>query len=54
MQGRKEYQPELFSYVDLEKLIPQSHLRRKIDRVLDFRFIRDLTKDYDCEKVAAE
>jgi transposase len=43
MQGRHEYQPELFSAVDVESLIPRTHLLRRIDRVLDLSFLPELT-----------
>lgn len=46
MQGRKDFQPELFTYLDLGKLIPANHLLRRIDRVLDLGFIRKLTNQY--------
>ena len=41
-------QPE-FEFVCLEQLIPQDHLLRKIDAVLDFEFIRDEVKHLYCE-----
>jgi len=34
--------------VMLEQLVPQDHLLRKIDKYIDFSFIRDLTKDMYC------
>ena len=43
MQGHHEYQPELFSAVDVELLIPKGHLLRRIDRVLDLSFLPELT-----------
>ncbi len=43
MQGHHEYQPELFSMVDVEKLIPKGHLLRRIDKVLDLSFLSKLT-----------
>lgn len=43
MQGRHEYQPELFSAIDIEKLIPSGHLLRRIDRVLDLSFMPEMT-----------
>ena len=49
MQGRQEYQPELFSIVDIEKLIPKNHLLRKIDRAVDFSFIREMTAPLYCQ-----
>jgi transposase len=44
MQGHHEYQPELFSMVDVEKLVPRGHLLRRIDKVLDLSFLSALTK----------
>ncbi len=49
MQGRHEYQPKLFVQIDIEKLIPHNHILRKIDRILDLSFVRDLTKDFYCQ-----
>jgi transposase len=46
MQGRQEYQPELFVSVDIEAMIPKNHLLRRVDRVLDLSFISELTKDF--------
>ncbi len=49
MQGRQEYQPELFVTIDLEAMIPKNHLLRKLDHLLDLSFIREHTKDFYCE-----
>src|SRR5258708_4339448 len=49
MQGRQEYQPELFSIVDIERLIPKNHLLRKLDKTLDLSFIRELTSHLYCQ-----
>lgn len=49
MQGRQEYQPELFATIDLEAMIPKNHLLRKLDRLLDLSFIREHTKAFYCE-----
>jgi len=46
MQGRHEYTPELFSMVSMESLIPQNHLLRRIDREIDFSFVRELTQEF--------
>lgn len=40
---RKEAQSEI-EVVMLEQLVPQDHLLRKIDKYIDFSFIRDLTR----------
>lgn len=49
MQGKHRYQPKLFVQIDIEKLVPQNHLLRKIDQILDLSFVRDLTKEYYCQ-----
>ncbi len=49
MQGQQDYQPKLFSTVNLETLIPAQHLLRKIDKVLDLSFIREMTASLYCE-----
>lgn len=36
MQGQHQYEPQLFYYFDLESLIPQNHLLRKIDKLVGF------------------
>lgn len=48
MQGRQEFQPELFSQINLESLIPANHLLRKIDRVVHLSFVRDMTAHLYC------
>ena len=48
MIGHKEYQPKLFSTVDIESIIPKNHLLRKIDKAIDFSFIRDFTSHLYC------
>jgi transposase len=35
-------------FVCIEELVPQDHLLRKIDRVIDFEFIREKVKDLYC------
>jgi transposase len=49
MQGRHTYQPQLFSTIKIEALIPQNHILRKIDRALDLSFVRELTQDLYCQ-----
>ena len=44
---RREAQNEM-EVVMLEQLVPQDHLLRKIDKYIDFSFIRDLTRDLYC------
>ncbi|ETI59326.1 IS1182 family transposase [Marinomonas profundimaris] len=35
-------------FVCIDELVPQDHLLRKIDRVIDFSFLHDLVKDFYC------
>ena len=44
---RREAQNEM-EVVMIEQLVPQDHLLRKIDKYIDFSFIRDLTRDLYC------
>lgn len=44
---RKESQ-NLMEVVMLEQLVPQDNLLRKIDKYIDFSFIRELTNDLYC------
>ena len=48
MQGQQDSQRVLFDTVDLESLIPEDHLLRRIDARIDFDFIYDVTKDLYC------
>lgn len=42
---KDETSRETIQMVDVESLVPKDHLVRKIDRVIDFEFVRDLVKD---------
>jgi transposase len=48
MIGRQELQQQLFSAVQIDSFIPQNHLLRKIDKVLDFEFVREMTEHLYC------
>jgi hypothetical protein len=48
MQGRTEFQPELFHAVNIEDFVPQNHLLCKIGAVLDLEFVYDLTSSLYC------
>lgn len=45
MQGKHQYQPKLFSVVQIESLIPKNHLLVKLDQQLDLSFVRTLTAE---------
>ncbi len=48
MQGQQDSQRVLFDTIDLESLVPEDHLLRRIDAGIDFDFIYDVTKDLYC------
>src|SRR5262245_49822910 len=48
MQGRQEPQAERPVTITLAALVPQTHLLRRIDRVLDLNFIYELTRELYC------
>lgn len=43
MQGSHFYQPCLFSYISPESLIPNSHILRRIDSLIELSFVKGLT-----------
>ncbi len=45
-RGRRQQEME---YVNLEELVPKDHLLRKIDRYVDFEFIREKCRPLYCE-----
>ncbi len=45
-QSRKNIQ-----MIDLESLVPEKHLLRKIDEIIDFEFIRDIVKEYYSDEI---
>ena len=38
----------VFHYFSLEDLVPQNHILRKIDNMIDFSFVYDMVKDTYC------
>jgi transposase len=46
MQGKKSFKQKLFYDVSLETLVPQDHIIRKLDKVLDLTFIYEETKNF--------
>lgn len=45
MLGRNPSSPSLFQMVDVESLVPQGHVLRKIDGVLDLNFVPDVVAE---------
>lgn len=49
MQGQQQYQNQLFHYFDIEKLIPNNHLLRKIAKHVNLNFVDELTESFYCQ-----
>ena len=48
MIGKENLQPKLFETVNIENLVPQNHILRKIKQVIDFSFINKISSEYYC------
>lgn len=49
MMTRTENKQIKFHMITIEDFVPEYHFLRKLDRVVDFSFIYDVTKDYYCQ-----
>ena len=45
MQGKKKYNKQLSVFVNIEDLIPDNHYLRKINKIFDISFVRELTAE---------
>ena len=43
MQGMHVFNPQARTVIDLESFVAEDHLLRRVDRVLDLSFVRELT-----------
>ena len=43
MQGVHAFDPKVKTSIDLESFVAEEHFLRRIDRVLDLSFVRELT-----------
>jgi transposase len=46
MMGKKDFKPRIFYRLSLEKMVPQDHLVRALEEILDINFIRGLCRKY--------
>ena len=46
MQGKKEFKQRIYYNINLDSLIPESHLLKRLEKLVSFDFVRDITKDY--------
>jgi transposase len=50
MMGKKDFKPRIFYRLSLEKMVPQDHLVRALEEILDMNFIRGLCRKYYSHK----
>ena len=48
MLGKQIYRKQQVHHIDMESYIPEKHLLRKIDQIVDFEFVRQLTEPLYC------
>jgi len=46
LQGKKEFKQRIYYNIDLDSLVPKDHFLRRLDSLISFDFVRDITKDY--------
>ena len=46
MMGKKDFKPRIFYRLSLEKMVPQDHLVRALEEVIDLGFVRGLCRKY--------
>jgi transposase len=46
MMGKKDFKPRSFYRLSLEKVVPQDHLVRALEEILEMSFIRGLCRRY--------
>lgn len=46
MQGKKEFNQRIYYNINLDCLVPEDHLLKRLERLVSFDFVRDITRDY--------
>jgi len=46
LQGKKEFKQRIYYDFNLDSLVPETHLLKRIAKTVSFDFVRDKTKDY--------
>ena len=46
MQGKKEFNQRIYYDINLDSLVPDDHLLKRLDSLISFDFVRGITKDY--------
>jgi len=46
LQGRKEFNQRIYYNINLDSLVPEDHFLKRLESLISFDFVRDITKDY--------
>lgn len=46
MQGKKEFRQRIYYNINLDSLVPEDHFLKRLERLVSFNFVRDITRDY--------
>lgn len=46
MQGKKSFDSKIYYNINLDRMVPEDHLLKKLDKLVSFDFVRGITKSY--------
>ena len=46
MQGKKKFEGKIYYQINLDSLVPEDHLLKRLDSLVSFEFVRNRTKKY--------
>jgi len=46
VQGKKEFKQRIYYNINLDSLVPEDHFLRRLNSLVSFDFVRDITKNY--------
>jgi transposase len=46
VQGKKEFNQRIYYNINLDSLVPDDHFLKRLDSLVSFNFVRDITRDY--------
>jgi len=44
MQGKKKYEGKIYYNINLDSMVPEDHLLKRLDKLVSFDFVRDKTR----------
>jgi len=46
VQGKKEFKQRIYYNINLDSLVPDNHFLKRLEKLVSFDFVRDITRDY--------